>query len=68
MILDPIIKSGGMQGYLVSKKEVEKYNIKSLDDFKRPEVIKAFDLNGDGKADLTACPPAGVVKRSSPST
>ena len=56
-ILDPIIKAGGMQGYLVSKKEVEKYNIKSLDDFKRPEVIKAFDQNGDGKADLIACPP-----------
>ncbi|BDQ33357.1 glycine betaine/L-proline ABC transporter substrate-binding protein ProX [Pseudodesulfovibrio portus] len=57
VILDPIITAGGMQGYLVSKKEVEKYNIKSLDDFKRPEVVKAFDLNGDGKADLTACPP-----------
>lgn len=56
-ILDPIIKAGGLQGYLVSKKEVEKFGIKSLDDFKRPEVIKAFDLNGDGKADLTACPP-----------
>ncbi len=57
VILDPIIKAGGMQGYLVSKKEVEKFGIKSLDDFKRPEVKKAFDLNGDGKADLTACPP-----------
>ncbi|SOB58898.1 Glycine/betaine ABC transporter [Pseudodesulfovibrio profundus] len=56
-ILSPIIKAGGMQGYLVSKKEVEKFGIKSLEDFKRPEVIKAFDLNGDGKADLTACPP-----------
>jgi len=52
-----IIKAGGLQGYLVSKKAVEKYNIKSLDDFKRPEVKKAFDKNGDGKADLTACPP-----------
>ena len=52
-----IIKSGGLQGYLVSKKAVEKYNIVSLDDFKRPEVKKAFDKNGDGKADLTACPP-----------
>ncbi len=52
-----VVKAGGLQGYLVSKKEVEKYNIKSLDDFKRPEVIKAFDSNGDGKADLTACPP-----------
>lgn len=52
-----IIKAGGLQGYLVSKKAVEKYDIKSLDDFKRAEVKEAFDKNGDGKADLTACPP-----------
>lgn len=51
-----VVKAGGLQGYLVSKKEVDKYNIKSLDDFKRDEVKKAFDANGDGKADLTACP------------
>jgi glycine betaine/proline transport system substrate-binding protein len=52
-----VVKAGALQGYLVSKRDVEKYNIKSLDDFKRPEVKKAFDINGDGKADLTACPP-----------
>ena len=52
-----VMKAGGLQGYLVSKKEVEKFNIMSLDDFKRPEVKKAFDSNGDGKADLVACPP-----------
>jgi glycine betaine/proline transport system substrate-binding protein len=52
-----VVKAGGLQGYLVSRKEVEKYNIKSLDDFKREEVKKAFDNNGDGKAELTACPP-----------
>lgn len=51
-----VVKAGGLQGYLVSKKEVEQFNIQSLDDFKRPEVKKAFDANGDGKADLTACP------------
>ena len=51
-----IVKAGGLQGYLVSKRDVEKYGIKSLDDFKRPEVKKAFDQNGDGKADLVACP------------
>ncbi len=51
-----VVKAGGLQGYLVSKKEVEKFNIKSLEDFKRPEVKAAFDANGDGKADLTACP------------
>lgn len=52
-----VVKAGGLQGYLVSKRDVEKFNIKSLDDFKRDEVKKAFDKNGDGKADLTACPP-----------
>lgn len=52
-----VVKAGGLQGYLVSKKEVEKFGISSLDDFKRDEVKKAFDKNGDGKADLTACPP-----------
>jgi glycine betaine/proline transport system substrate-binding protein len=52
-----VIKAGGLQGYLVSKRDVEKYNIKSLDDFRRPEVKEAFDSNGDGKADLVACPP-----------
>ncbi len=52
-----VVKAGGLQGYLVSKKEVEQFNIQSLDDFKRDEVKKAFDKNGDGKADLTACPP-----------
>ncbi len=52
-----VIKAGGLGGYLVSKRDVDKYNIKSLDDFKRDEVKKAFDTTGDGKADLTACPP-----------
>ena len=52
-----VVKAGGVQGYLVSKREVERYDIKTLDDFKRPEVKEAFDSNGDGKADLVACPP-----------
>ncbi|MFO7577144.1 MAG: glycine betaine/L-proline ABC transporter substrate-binding protein ProX [Pelovirga sp.] len=56
-IVGYVAKAGGLQGYLVSKKHVEQFDIKSLDDFKRPEVKKAFDANGDGKADLTACPP-----------
>lgn len=52
-----VVRAGAVQGYLVSKKAAEKYNITSLDDFKRDEVKKAFDANGDGKADLAACPP-----------
>lgn len=56
-IIGYVAKSGGVQGYLISKKYADKFNIKTLDDFKRPEVKKAFDANGDGKADLVACPP-----------
>ena len=52
-----IAKGGALQGYLVSKDAVEKYNIKSVEDFKREEVKKAFDANDDGKADLVSCPP-----------
>jgi len=52
-----VAQAGALQGYLASKDMVEKYDITSLDDFKRPEVKKAFDDNGDGKADLVACPP-----------
>ena len=57
IIAGTIVKAGAIQGYLVDKASVEKYGIKSLDDFKRGEVKKAFDSNGDGKADLVACPP-----------
>ncbi len=52
-----VVKAGGLQGYLVSKKYADQFGITSLDDFKRDEVKKAFDKNRDGKADLTACPP-----------
>lgn len=51
-----VVKAGGLQGYLVSKKYADQYNITSIADFKRDEVKKAFDTNKDGKADLTACP------------
>lgn len=51
-----VIKSGGLQGYLVDKKHQEEFNITSLADFTRPEVKKAFDRNGDGKADLFGAP------------
>lgn len=56
-IAGTIVEAGAIQGYLVSKKHVEEFNILSLEDFKRDEVKKAFDANDDGKADLVACPP-----------
>ncbi len=52
-----VARGGALQGYLADKETLEKLNITSLEDFKRKEVKKAFDDNGDGKADLVACPP-----------
>lgn len=52
-----IVEAGALGGYLVDKASVEEFGITSLDDFKRPEVKEAFDANGDGLADLGACPP-----------
>ena len=52
-----VAKGGALEGYLVDKVSAEKYNITTLNDFKRDEVKAAFDRDGDGKADMVACPP-----------
>lgn len=52
-----VAKGGALQGYLIDKKTADKYHITNLDDFKKPEIRKLFDADGDGKADLVACPP-----------
>lgn len=52
-----VAKGGALEGYLVDKASAEKFDITSLDDFKREEVQEAFDRDGDGKADMVACPP-----------
>ena len=52
-----VAKGGAMQGYLVDKASAEKFGITNINDFKKPEIREAFDSNGDGKADLVACPP-----------
>ena len=50
-----IVSRGGLQGYLVDKSSAEEFDITSLADFEREEVKRAFDANGDGKADLVGC-------------
>jgi len=52
-----VAKGGALQGYLVDKKTAEELDIKTLEDIKRDDVKQALDANGDGKADLVACPP-----------
>lgn len=47
--------SGCAQGYLIDKKTAQKYNIKYYNDLKKPDIAKLFDIDGDGKADLTGC-------------
>jgi glycine betaine/proline transport system substrate-binding protein len=50
-----VMPKGGLQGYLVDKKTADKFKIKSVMDIKKH--AKQFDSNGDGKADMVACPP-----------
>jgi len=52
-----VAKGGAMQGYLVDKASAEKFDVTNINDFKKPEIREAFDSDGDGKADLVACPP-----------
>ncbi len=50
-----VMAKGGLQGYLVDKKTADKLGIKSVMDIKKH--AKQFDSDGDGKADMVACPP-----------
>lgn len=52
-----VARGGALQGYLIDKKTADEYDIRHLEDFQNPEVAELFDSNGDGKADLVACPP-----------
>lgn len=52
-----VIRGGALEGYLVDKKTADEYGITSLADFADPEISALFDRNGDGIADMVACPP-----------
>lgn len=49
------VQGGALQGYLVDKATADALNITSLADFNRPEVVAAFDFDGNGQADLIGC-------------
>jgi glycine betaine/proline transport system substrate-binding protein len=56
-IIGPVVTGGAIEGYLVDKATAEALDITSLEDLKRDDVKQAFDRDGDGKADMVACPP-----------
>ena len=51
------VEAGALQGYLVDKTTADELGITSLEDFKKPEVIEAFDSDGNGQANLVGCNP-----------
>lgn len=51
-----VVAGGALQGYLIDKAGADEFGITSLADFERPEVAEAYDTDGNGKANLTACP------------
>ena len=56
-LFEPHCPACGIQGYLVDKPSIERFDITGIEDFKREEVRAAFDATGDGRADLFGCPP-----------
>ncbi len=48
-------------GYLIDKKTADKYKIKYISDLSDPKLAKLFDIDGDGKADLTGASPGWEV-------
>lgn len=49
------VPDGAVQGYLVDASTAEELDVTSMEDFTRPEVVEAFDQNGNGRADLYGC-------------
>ena len=49
--------TGSMQGYFIDKATSDKHGITKMEQFKDPEIRKLFDMDGDGRANLTACNP-----------
>lgn len=57
-IFEPLCPTCGVQGYLVDKDSVEKYDIEGIMDIvENDEIRAAFDHTGDGRVDLYGCPP-----------
>lgn len=59
-----VVRGGAREGYLIDKATADAHDIKSIADLADPEISALFDRNGNGIADMVACPPGwdcGVV-------
>ena len=54
---DNTYSGGAIQGYLVDKKTADAHGITNLQQLQDPALARLFDVDGDGKADLTGCTP-----------
>ena len=46
-----------VNGYLIDKKTADAYDIRNIAQMSDPKIAKLFDTDGNGKANLTGCPP-----------
>lgn len=56
-VIGMLSKGATINGYLIDKKTAEDHKITNIEDFKKDEIKKLFDIDGDGKADMVACQP-----------
>ncbi|GAA3717480.1 glycine betaine/L-proline ABC transporter substrate-binding protein ProX [Oceanisphaera sediminis] len=52
-----VYSTGALQGYLIDKRTAEQHGITNIGQLKEPDIAALFDVNDDGKADLTGCTP-----------
>ena len=57
------IVANSIQGYLVDKKTADAHGIKTIEQFKDPNIAKLFATEGDGKATLYGCDPGWGCER-----
>jgi len=58
-----VYSGGAISGYLIDKKTADKYGINNIAQLKDPEIARLFDNDGNGKADLTGCPPGWACEQ-----
>lgn len=56
--------TNAVQGYFIDKKTADKHNITNIKQMEDPAIRKIFDVDGDGKANMTGCNPGWGCERA----